>query len=256
MKKIELEEIQKIELDILIELDKFCKKNNINYFLGCGTLCGAAVRKGFFPWDDDIDVLMPRSDYEIFINSFNANGLKVLTCENKDYYYPYAKLVDTRTIAYECKNNIKDYGVFIDVFPIDGVPNKLYLLLLKPLKYLMMSQWGCYLKNRSVLTKIIYKILSVVTNPFPKNFFAKILNSICKKYSLEICKKSGIVCHYRFNGEIVDSNIFKAKTVITFEENKFYAPKAYKKYLKNLYGDYENEDEHTNHSYFRAYWKE
>ena len=60
MRKIELKELQKIELNMLIELDKFCRKNSINYFLGCGTLCGAAVIGSFFPWDDDIDVIMRR----------------------------------------------------------------------------------------------------------------------------------------------------------------------------------------------------
>ena len=187
---------------------------------------------------------------------FNIDGLKVLTCKKEDYYYPYAKMVDTRTVAYECKNNIKDYGVFIDIFPIDGAPNKLYLFLLKPLKYLMMSQWGCYLKNRSIFIKIIYKLLSIITTPFPKNFFAKILDNICKKYSLYNYKKSGIVCHYRFNREIVDSEIFMAKTVINFEKNEFYAPKENIRYLKSLYGDYEKEDNHINHSYFKAYWKD
>lgn len=255
MKKIELKELQELELDMLIKLDKFCKKNNINYFLGCGTLCGAVVREGFFPWDDDVDVLMPRKDYEKFIKLFKEMNIKILTCEKKDYYYPYTKMVNTKTIAYECKNNINNYGVFIDIFPIDGVPNELYLILLKPIKYLMMSQWGCYLDNRNLLVKIIYKIISFITHPFPKNFFAKILNNICKKHSLNCCKKAGITCHYRFKKEIVDSEIFKQRDVLIFEGYKFYVPKNYKEYLKQLYGDYIKEDNHVNHKHFRAYWK-
>ena len=256
MKQIKLKELQKLELDMLIKLDKFCRKNNISYFLGCGTLCGAIVRGGFFPWDDDIDVLMPREDYEKFIKQFKSKNFKVLTCKNKDYYYPYAKMVNVNTIAYECKNNIRDYGVFIDIFPIDGVPNKLYLILLKPLKYLMMSQWGCYLDNRNILIKIIYKFISFITYPFPKNFFAKILNNICKKHSLNNCKKSGIVCHFKSNKEIVQSDIFKSRKLVDFENHKFYGPRLHSKYLKSLYGDYEVEDTHINHSHFRAYWKE
>lgn len=256
MKKIKLEELQKIELDMLVKLDKFCRENDINYFLGCGTLFGASVMKGFFPWDDDIDVIMPRDDYEKFIKLFEHKKLKILTCKNKDYYYPYAKMVNTDTIAYECKNNIKDYGVFIDIFPIDGVPNKLYLILLSTIKYLMMSQWGCWLKNRSMLIKIIYRTLSFITYPFPKNFFAKILNNICKKYSLNNYKKAGIVCHFKSRKEIVDAGFFKKKVTIIFEGHKFYAPKLYKVYLKKIYGDYIEKEHNIGHRYFRAYWKE
>ena len=62
-KKLDLKEIQKIELDILIYLDKVCKKNNIKYYLSSGTLLGAVKYKGFIPWDDDIDVILMRDEY-------------------------------------------------------------------------------------------------------------------------------------------------------------------------------------------------
>jgi len=255
MKKLEIKEIQKIQLEILLEVAKFCDRNKIKYFLGCGTLCGAIVRNGFFPWDNDIDILLPRGDYERFIQIFNGINLKILTCRNRDYYYPYAKVVDTRTTAYECKNNISDYGVFIDVFPLDGVPNNIYLYMLKPLKYLMMSKWGCYLDNRNILIKMVYKIISICTLPFPNNFFAKILNDICKKYSIDDCCKSGIVVHYRKKRELVDSSIFDKRKKVLFEKNKFYAPSKYDEYLKSLYGDYFKDDNHECKDHFRAYWK-
>lgn len=255
MKRIELKELQQIELDMLIKLDKFCRKNKINYFLGCGTLFGASVMNKFFPWDDDVDVLMPRSDYEKFIKLFKEKDLKILTCDNKDYYYPYAKLVNLKTSAYECKNNIKDYGVFVDVFPIDGVPNKIYLFLLKPIKYLMLSQWGCYLEERNILIKFIYKILSFVTYPFPKNFFAKKLNNICSKYHMNDYSKVGVVCHYKSSREIVGANFFKEQVDINFEGYYFLAPKKYKEYLKKIYGDYKEKKHHAGHKHFRAYWK-
>ena len=256
MKKIEINEMQQIELKILLEIDKFCKKNGITYFLGCGTLFSASVMKKFFPWDDDIDIIMPRKDYEIFINKFGTDDLKLLTCKNRDYYYPYAKVVNTKTTAKECKNDIKDYGVFVDVFPIDGVPNKIYLALLKPIKYLMYSQWGCYLKERNIFVKIIYKLISIITLPFPKNFFAKIVDKICKNHSINACKKSGIVCHYKNNKDLVSSSYFKKKETIEFEGHTFYAPKSYKKYLKELYGEYEERDHTIGHKYLKAYWKE
>lgn len=255
LERLNVEEIQGIQLEILKDVASFCDKHKIKYFLGCGTLCGAIVREGFFSWDNDIDILIPRCDYERFIEIYCSDKLKVLTCKNKDYYYPYAKVVDTRTIAYECKNNICDYGVFIDVFPLDGVPNKFYLYMLKPLKYLMMSRWGCYLDKRNMIIKVIYKIVSICTMPFPNNFFAKILNRICRKCDINKCKKTGIVVHYRKYSELVDSSIFDKRVKVKFEGSMFYAPKRYDEYLRSLYGDYFVEDEHECKEHFRAYWK-
>ena len=101
MREMNVREIQKVELDILLDVAKFCDKHKIKYFLGCGTLCGAIVRESFFPWDNDIDILIPRDDYEKFISSYSSDKLRLLTCNDKNYYYPYAKVVSNDTIAYE-----------------------------------------------------------------------------------------------------------------------------------------------------------
>lgn len=255
IKRLNIKEIQNLQLNMLKKLASYCDKNKIKYYIGCGTLAGSILRKGFFPWDDDIDVLMPREDYEKFIKTFKKNNILLLDCSNKDYYYPYAKLIDSRTIGYECKNNIKNYGVYIDVFPIDGSPSKIYLQSLKILKFLMMTQWGCYLQKRNIIIKTIYNITSIFTRILPNNFFAKIINNICKKHDINNCKKSGIVCHYRYNSEIMDSDIFKESTKVIFEKYEFTTVKKYDKYLTNLYGDYQKEDDHSNHLHFRAYWK-
>ena len=255
MRKLKVNEIQEIQVEILKKVASFCDKNKIAYFLGCGTLCGAIVENGFFAWDNDVDILMPRDEYEKFIKLFSYDGLNLLTCEKKDYYYPFAKVVDNRTIAYECKNDIDGYGVFIDIFPLDGVPNKFYLYMIKPIKYLMLSKWGCYLKKRNLFIKVMYKIISFITKPIPANYFAKILNNICRKYSIKDYKKSGIVVHYRKECELVDSKIFDKRVKVLFEGNKFYAPYRYDDYLKSLYGDYFVEDEHETKEFFRAFWK-
>lgn len=254
--KLDISEVQNLQYDMLINFDSFCKKNNIKYFLGCGTLAGAILREDFFPWDDDIDIIMPRAEYEKFINSYSDNnGLLLLTPNKRDYYYPYAKLVNSNTIALECKNHIKDYGVFIDIFPIDGAPSKSYLNFVKILKMLNMSKWGCYLENRNVFEKILYKITSVFTYVFPNNFFAKMVDRICKKYSMEEYNKAGIVCHYKYDRELMNSDIFKRSVMVKFRDKKFPAPKEYKEYLNNLYVDYTKDDEKKSHKNFYAYWK-
>ena len=121
--KLSLKEIQKIELDILLYLDKVCRENDIKYYLSSGTLLGAIKYQGFIPWDEDIDVIFLREDYNKLIKCFeNETGrYKLLSIYNsKDYYYPFAKLVDTKTTLIENSKPINDMGVYIDIVPMDG----------------------------------------------------------------------------------------------------------------------------------------
>lgn len=124
MKKIETEEMKKLELDMLIDVAKFCDENDIRYYLSGGTLLGAVRHKGFIPWDDDIDISMPRPDYLKFVSTYNGSSefYQVQSIENNDKYWrTFAKVFDTRTYLKEDAIRMpKDgNGVFIDIFPID-----------------------------------------------------------------------------------------------------------------------------------------
>ena len=125
MKKMQLREIKDIELDILIAFNKFCQDNNLKYYLSGGTLLGAIRHKGFIPWDDDIDVCMPRPDYErlmkIFPNIY-MNKYKLKTISRKNFICPFAKIIDINTrVDFKYLNNI-DKNLWLDIFPIDGLP--------------------------------------------------------------------------------------------------------------------------------------
>ena len=125
----DLETVHKIELGILEYLDKICKENNLVYYLGFGTLLGAIRHNGFIPWDDDIDIQMPRPDYEkllqIFEKKSDQSRYQLATHKNtKNYFLPFAKLYDSFTYLLEKRHLNYHIGIFIDIFPMDGVsPN-------------------------------------------------------------------------------------------------------------------------------------
>lgn len=122
----DIEEIKKIQLEILKYVDQFCSQNNIKYALGYGTLIGAVRHKGFIPWDDDIDIIMRRNDYNRFIELFSKETGRYKVWSHNlqtDYPIPYAKVTDEKTLKLEGTNYYVERGVDIDVFPLDDLPN-------------------------------------------------------------------------------------------------------------------------------------
>ena len=101
MKQLSLKEIQSIEFDILVDFKKYCEEHNLSFFLSNGTLLGAVKYQGFIPWDDDIDVILPREDYERFISEFVSDGKRELLCtqRNSQFVFPFAKHYDTATVV-------------------------------------------------------------------------------------------------------------------------------------------------------------
>ncbi len=127
MRKIEIDEMRQRLLSMAEYLQNICKENGLKMFLSGGTLLGAVRHKGFIPWDDDIDVHMPRPDYDRLIKIFkrkeNIGKYKLLSHElNDKYVYTFAKLVDDDTLLIE--DDIYsgvDMGLYLDIFPIDGL---------------------------------------------------------------------------------------------------------------------------------------
>ena len=121
-----MEEIKKVELDALCELDRVCKAHGLSYFLAYGTLLGALRHQGFIPWDDDIDVYMPREDYERFYGLCRDGALRdpyrITSYRDGSSIYGFLKLVDTRTVAKETFIDEKNaQGLWVDVFPLERV---------------------------------------------------------------------------------------------------------------------------------------
>ena len=123
MRKLSSDEIKRIELSIMKELDRICREHGLTYSLAYGTALGAVRHGGFIPWDDDIDIVMPRPDYERLLSLFK-NGLKCLyklvSYRDGSSIYQFAKLIDENTSSYETFVG-RDHatGLWVDIFPIE-----------------------------------------------------------------------------------------------------------------------------------------
>ncbi|QIL50809.1 LicD family protein [Weissella coleopterorum] len=120
---INITEIQKIMLDILRDVITFCNNNDYHYILTGGSALGATRHKGFIPWDDDMDIALPRNEYEQFIHKYQpqySNLVKLNSENTKNWLYPYTRISDSKTVAEGRWAEVQN-GVYVDIFPIDAI---------------------------------------------------------------------------------------------------------------------------------------
>ena len=128
-RQLSQDEIKDGEVSILRAFHEFCENNHLVYSLAYGTLIGAVRHKGFIPWDDDIDVVMPRPDYERFIglavSGVFPEGCRVQATEVDGFIQSFAKVIDPSISVKSGRNRseTKEW-LWIDVFPIDGLPEQ------------------------------------------------------------------------------------------------------------------------------------
>lgn len=252
-------------IDTLAEFDKFCRKNNLRYFLIGGTLLGAIRHKGFIPWDDDIDIGMPQNDYDKFKKKYiNNESYYFIDCfANKNFYLPFGKFCSNRIDLHENLNTKVHIGAYIDIFPFNFIKDSNQKKLQKYMTYDTFSKKLMNLKyvstsGKSFIKKIILCFCHIVY-PFS-------LNQISKKkirQSKKFISKTETVSYGNLFGawglkEISKFEYFKEVIDVEFEGKKYYAPSGYDSYLKGLYGDYMTlppvEKRITHHS-FTAYFK-
>lgn len=264
--QISLSEKKLIMLEMLDEIDRFCRENNLTYFLVGGTLLGAIRHKGYIPWDDDIDIGLPREDYNKLIKYFVSlsGNVDIINVYNYHRYrWANTKAVDNRTKLIESDDEKSAIGVFIDIFPFDGirgdfcrVKNEVVKLSawkhLLVLKHLKINHRRSKLKN---LLIIIGKVIGII----PDKWIIKKIDSIEKK------SQPFLDCEYicNFYGawgirEITKASNFIYTTDADFEGRKYKIPLGYDDYLKTVYGDYMElppEEKRITHHQSQSYWR-
>lgn len=270
MKRIELDELKSIQVEILSKVHSYCVENNIRYSLTAGTLLGAIRHKGYIPWDDDIDIAMPRPDYDRFLNGFNGAypDLYVIAPElNWNFYAPYANVCDNRTVLYENSNGHRgiEMGIKIDIFPIDGVPEdeSVFIYKLNRINLLNSIMWNKRrilkrnsLKNiKSTLKSILIKVLYICRS---YSSFQKELHRIVISHPYEESQYAQCWVFSVYNGRF-KKTMFEEYIDLSFEGRQFKAIKDYAVWLTALYGDYMQLPpikKRVGHHNFKAYWKD
>lgn len=266
MKEIkDIDELRSIQLEALKDVHKFCEENNLRYFLAYGTLIGAIRHKGYIPWDDDIDILMPRPDYERFLKTYNNEIYEALSYKkNKQYPYPYGKVFDKRTVLKEYSSFDLNFGVYIDVFPLDGVPENPQKAKVICEKIHILNNIMNLKKNkvkgikRSFKKQIMFIILQCIVCFIPYRWVIKKTDKLCSTETYESSKQH-VGCfmdgeYFRLHSKEACKNLILSE----FENNQFYIPQGYDEILTNNYGNYMQlppEKERISTHTFKAWWK-
>lgn len=273
MKPMTTQDIQKISLDILKDIHEFCVANNIKYTLFAGTLIGAIRHHGFIPWDDDLDIAMPRPDYERFVHLYkNRDGFQCYSpdVQGKDVWLAFARVCDTKRTFVDDSffQWLKEpKGVWIDIFPLDGAPSNY-----KEAEMLTEKIFAAWSLNQKIRTSWapalsrpnIRAILGQLKN---KLIYSWRGHQACERH-IALCKtipfeKATHYSNFSWPGwkmrEYCEKDVLNEYILWPFEDQQFYIMKGYDKALRAKYGEYMTPppaNERRNHSFNKFYWKD
>ncbi len=225
-------------LDILKAVDAFCKERGLRYSLAYGTLLGAIRHGGFIPWDDDIDILMPRPDFERFLAEFQ-HPLYRCHKTSATFTHYFAKVEDPTTISQE-KKIMKKYqlGLNIDIFPVDGKPDTKEEQLSHE-KLIGKYVRRIFIRRRGFFSRYDLNLAKIEAHLHSTSYWVDKAENLMKKY--DFCKSDycGAICT-TYSGliEVFPRELFENYTSLKFEGQAFSAFADWETFLKQQYGDY------------------
>lgn len=254
-----LKKLHEVEMEILDEIDRICIENGLNYFLMGGSMLGAVRHKGFIPWDDDIDIAMPRKDYDKFIKICRTklDQKYYLHCfeTDKQYYLPFAKIRKNNTIFLEkaIEKLETHHGIFVDIFPFENAKKadsffqKIQAILVRTITETMFYKKKI-IKKESCRHTFVVSIFNMFSGPFLmklQRMLMRLNRNDCADYLVAL---SGS-CEYR--RATSPKSVFLPTKPIQFENRVYQGMNNPDEYLKSVFGDYMKlppEEERVNHN--------
>lgn len=229
-------------LEILLVIDKVCKAHGLRYYLAAGTMLGAVRHKGFIPWDDDVDIAMPRKDYDLLMQhsqEWLPEPYEALCAEqNPEYPSDFAKVIDSSTTLIERAHHSYVGGIYVDVFPIDGMTSNTFM------QHIHFARYSFYKKIIYLLCRDPYKhghgpscwLPLLCRKLFTLKGVLHRLLELQKKYADNA--QELVVDHDFWMRGIMPPSVYGNPQEVDFEGHVLCGVEQADQYLKKLYGDY------------------
>ena len=247
MEYMSLAEIHKAEAEMLKWLANICENNNIPLCLSGGTVLGAIRHKGFIPWDDDIDLMLPRQEYDrliLLLEQLNDNRYSIVSMRDGISTFSYAKLIDKEIVleqeedTYEVTSNL-----WIDIFPVDGLQEDTNKVKgsYRHTKFLRMGLRVASSRNMDAGSKLKRFVKPLVILPAKivgAHTWVKKLDRYCRKIEFGSTNNVGVLCAGYGYKECMPYDEWIKYTKVEFEGEFYWVPGCWEYYLRSLYGDY------------------
>ena len=268
MKELTMSEIKAISLEILDNIHMFCVNNNIKYSLGFGSLIGAVRHKGFIPWDDDIDIVMQREDFDKFCKLYKDSSEYKLFCPQRaNIYSACARLCEMKKTFVKTESPMftEPTGVWIDILPLDTIPQNLkersnFKEMIKKAHHdVMRRRWS--MKKSSSLKALFFKFCLRLLCPRSISYYVNRHNQLSRRYN---GKDSDIMALLAFpvylDWDNSPKSVFSETIMMSFEGKNYCVMAGYDEWLRIIYGDYMKlppvEKQVQTHSCHRYYWND
>lgn len=248
-----MNKLQNCILEVFKEIDKICTQNDINYYAIGGTCIGAVRHKGFIPWDDDLDIAMPRKDYEKFLKiapELLPSNLKIRGLYDSEHQEDMiVKVHDVTTTFIEnfaIQFPDRYVGIWVDIMPLDGLPNNILFRKIHFRKIKLLNKLNAHRRmnveiyHTSPKSIFVWKAIKTILDLFPYDYFTKKYEECLKQYSFD----DSVWSCYGWSGRCEQISFkaegFRKAVVMKFEDYHMRVPERYDEFLTTMFGDYMN----------------